>query len=96
MKRLASLFCIALLCAALTGCAYDYHGPAVRGSVAVSPSGVYASSVSIGTGYCATPYVVPVLPPLWVPPPPRYHHHGHYYRPLPPPHPHGPAYRPGW
>ncbi|MBQ4076516.1 MAG: hypothetical protein IJD65_02385 [Mailhella sp.] len=95
MKRLTTLFCTALLCTALTGCAYDYHGPAVGGSVAVSPSGVYSGSVSVGTGYYATPFVFPVLPPLWVPPPPRHRHHGPYYRPLPPPRHHGPALRPG-
>jgi hypothetical protein len=91
MKRLASLFCTALLCTALSGCAYDYCGPAVGSSVAVSSTGVYAGSVSVGTGYYATPYVVPVLPPLWVPPP---RHHHHYARPLPPRH-HGPAILPG-
>ena len=104
MKRLASLFCTALLCTALTGCAYDYCGPAVGGSVAVAPSGVYAGSVSVGTGYYATPFVVPVLPPLWVPPPSHYHHyarplpprpHGPALRPSHPPRPHGPAMRPG-
>ncbi|MBR5882050.1 MAG: hypothetical protein IKY97_01020, partial [Mailhella sp.] len=94
MKRLTSLLCTALLCASLTGCAYDYRGPAIGGSVAVSPDGVYAGSVSVGTGYYATPFVVPVLPPLLVPPPPHYYHRP-YYRPLPPPRPHGPAFRPG-
>lgn len=93
MKRLPILFCAVLLCSSLTGCAYDYHGPAVGGGVAVSSSGVYAGSVTVGPAYYASPFVFPVLPPLVIG-----SHHRHHprpvYRPAPPPRPHGPAVRP--
>lgn len=104
MKRLSSLLCSTLLCTALVGCAHDYHGPAVGGSLAVSSDGFYAGGLSVGT-YYASPYVFPVLPPLWIsphrhyhpgfrpPPPPR--HHGPVVRPLPHPRPAGPAFHHG-
>ena len=68
MKRLPSLLCAALLCGALSGCATHYPapGPVISGGVAVTTDGVYASGVSVGT-YYATPYVVPVLPPILFP-----------------------------
>ena len=81
MKRLPALFCSALLCTALAGCAYDPYAPPVAGSVAFGSGGIYGGSVSVGTAYYATPLLFPVLPPVhWhhAPPPPRLH-------PLPPP-----------
>lgn len=87
MKKLYSFICAAFLCSALAGCAHDYYGPPVTGSVAVGTGGVYAGSVSVGPAYYASPLIFPVLPP------PRPIHIVHP-RPYPYIH-HGPAFRPG-